>query len=807
MAWRWVVGPPGSGRTGAAVAAARAAAAAGRRVAWIGLPTQRDHALRRLAAAGPLLGVAFLTLQQLALLQLGRAGRLRPQVLGTARLALVAEALAERAGVLPSPGEASLFARAIGEARRHGLGPDEQAALAETLARAGDPGAAEVARLADVHARYRRLKAEAWDDDDVRAAAWEEAAGAAAADLRAALPGDLLVVDGFRELAPGDLAWLARLAEVVEVVLTADDAAPDVDDGLVTRLPARPAQVEAWRFANPVAEVRWVLRSLARDLADGLDPRDVAVVAPPAAARALAVLANEFGVVLADERPRSLTDLPYGRLLADLLELPEHPTAGRLLAVPALAELGRAALAAGLAGRDAIGRLADEIGAAGAWTDWLAALTPGPAALPWARQLVALAADLLAADGTSPMPGGEPPAVVAASRAWAADLARAQEAALRRAQEAARLGSGDGFRAWWLALLRASSLRERPRPGVALLEPARASGRRFRRVYLVGAVAGAYDVGEREDAFVPEEARVAAADAGAGRLPRRHRGRDAAWREELRRRGDLVTITHADADRGGPLRPDALLLGAPHGAAAPEVPTASRVEATAGPPFAPAAGERAPAAAPLETLRLAQDCAFRAWAAPLVEGDPRAAWVGRARRALVQGGAWSDRREAELARAFPPLAPWLARHRAALARLRFGVALAGPGFEARLDAVERDGDRVTIVRFALPGEPPAAAVRPDLRWTELWAADALRRRTRDAPARVDVAAWTLGGERVLLTPDGVDAGAFVARRARVRGLASEAAVRWAAGPPRPAPGHRCRDCPVADLCRPEEGHA
>jgi ATP-dependent helicase/nuclease subunit B len=347
MAWRWWVGPPGSGKTERAVAAARSAAQGGGRVAWIGLPPQRDQVLRRLVADGPLLGVEFLSFQQLALLQLGRANRLRPQVVGTARLVLVAEALAAHAGALPTPGEAQLFARAIAEAKRHALTPDALAALAEVLP-PGDPSGAELRRLADVAAVYEHGKGDAWDDDDVRAAAWAVARAAAPADLRRWLAVDLIVVDGWRELPPGDLAWLRSLAAAVDVAVTAVDEPPLAPDVAVERLTERPVAVEAWRFANPVAEVRWVLRALARDLAEGHDPRDLAVVAPAGTARALVALAGEFGVDLAEEAPRALVDLPLGRLLVDLLELPVHPTASRLLAVPALAPLGRRALAEGV---------------------------------------------------------------------------------------------------------------------------------------------------------------------------------------------------------------------------------------------------------------------------------------------------------------------------------------------------------------------------------------------------------------------------------------------------------------------------
>jgi len=795
VGWRWVVGGPGAGKTERAVADARRAAAEGRRVAWIGLPAQRDQVLRRLVAAGPLLGVEFLTFQQLALLQLGRAGRLRPQILATARLALVAEALAERFGALPTPGEAGLFTRAIAEAKRHGNDPDRMSALAARP----DGGAGETARLAEVFAGYERLKGEAWDDDDVRASAQAAARAVPSETLRGWLPADLLVVDGWREVPPADLAWLRAVAEAADVVVTsaAEPPAGWVEPATLERLADRPVTLDAWRFANPVAEVRWVLRAVARDLAEGLDPRDLAVIAPPGAARALEALAGEFGVALADEAPRALVDLPFGRVLVDLLELPEHPTAGRLLAVPALAELGRRALAEGLTGREAIGRVAADAGLATEWQDWLAALTPAEDTLAWAREVVALAADL--------MPGsGHPTAAAAGPTAFVGPVARAQEAALRRAQEAARLASGEGFRAWWMALLRASSLRERPRPGVALIEPRRAAGRRFRRAYLVGVVAGAYDLGEREDYFVPEEARVplaalnGATDAG---LPRRHRGLDAAWRAELRARADHVTVTHADADRGGPLRADEALLGAARGATPPDLPSASALEALAAAPFdAPGASEPG-GPTTVETLRRAQECAFQAWAAPLADADPRAPWARRARRALTAEGPWSDAREVALAAEFPLLADWLAGQRAELARLTYGVRLRGEGTEARLDAVARDGTHVRIVRFLLPGEEPLAPLRPDLRWSELWAADQLRRHHGATCTRVDVVAWPLGGEPRLLTPDGVDAPPLATRRRQLRRTVAEARDRWSTGPPQPSPGFRCGACPVADLCR------
>jgi ATP-dependent helicase/nuclease subunit B len=793
MGWRWLQGPPGAGKTAHMLARAREAADAGERVAWIGLPAQRDHILRRLAAAGPILGVSFYTFQQLALLQLGAAGSLRPQILGTARLALVAEALAEIAGALPTPGEASLFTHGIAEVKRYGLDPAALQRLLTRKKRVGVQGLSEAGRLLAVYRAYERIKGGAWDDDDVRNAARAAATDSDAASLRRAIPADRLIVDGWRELLPGDLTWLRELARGVAVEI-ATALAPA---GVATEpLAPTPSTLSVYRFANPIAEVRWVLRAVARDLAAGIDPRDLAVIAPEGTAAAMRALAAEFGVVLAPEAPRALVDLPFGRLLVDLLELGEQPTAGRLLAIPALAALGRRALLEGLAGRAAILQLAREEEMVGVWEDWQRALTPTDPPLDWARSLLALAADLHLADGSAS------PEVEEGERVA---VARAQEAALRRAQEASRIAAGEGFRAWWLALLRAASVQERPRPGVALIDPQRASGRRYRRAYLVGAVAGAFSAGEREDYFFPEEARAPweAFDKGLmGELPRRHRGLDGQWREEWRTRADALTITHAEADRERLLAPDVALLARPRGDVAPELPSASPLEGAVADPFealpllAPVAGR------PLvETLRRAEQCSFAAWAASLVEGDPRAPWWERARRLLRAPGTIDEGRLRSLRGAFPLLAPWLDAHGEGLLGLQTGVRLEGGGVVARVDALRSAPSGVTLVRFLLPGEAPLGVLDPTQRWNELWAADLLRSKYPARCPRVDILAWPLAGEPQSVTPDGVDRGPLLARRRRLVALVAAAAQRWREHPPTPKPDHHCRRCAVADLCR------
>jgi energy-coupling factor transporter ATP-binding protein EcfA2 len=119
----------------------------------------------------------------------------------------------------------------------------------------------------------------------------------------------------------------------------------------------------------------------------------------------------------------------------------------------------------------------------------------------------------------------------------------------------------------------------------------------------------------------------------------------------------------------------------------------------------------------------------------------------------------------------------------------------------QIDAVRREGARLTLIRFLLPGEVAAAVIDPSERWNELWAADRLRRRYPVRCARADIVAWPLVGDPQLLTPEGVDHGPLLARRRRLQGLVATAAEAWRASAPTPQPDYHCRECRVADLCR------
>src|SRR5690606_33700728 len=378
----------------------------------------------------------------------------------------VAEALRAVSGALPSPGEARLFAAAIAEAKRFAVTPG---ALAT-----GTDDDVERTRLVDVYQAYEGAMVGSWDYDDVRLAAVAMTELAARDDAAraavAAVPVDVLIVDGLREVGPLELRALKALARWREVHLTLP--APPPGEEPTTRLPAGPTpRIDRYEAPNPVAEARWVMNSLKRDLAEtGADPVGRAVIAPAASATASVALADEYGAPIMDETPVALAETPAGSALLDLLAVAESPTASRLLVVPDLAPLAAAALERGVSGHDALGLLARELGLPTRWREWLERLSVHGDPVAWARYVVT---DVLTLSHPV-LPDGF------------------EDKVMTMAQEAARLGSDEGFQHWWSALLSAARHGRRQPGGVALLDATLASGRRFAKVYLLGAVEGAY---------------------------------------------------------------------------------------------------------------------------------------------------------------------------------------------------------------------------------------------------------------------------------------------------------------------------
>src|SRR5690606_22129947 len=178
-------------------------------VYWSGLPHQRARTLARLAAAtGTLLGIQFFTLQQLYYRLLENHPNVKPLAGPGLQLAHVAQAIHATRGRTPTPGEASLYLRAIKEAKRAGLTPNQL------------PQATQAERdLVEIYDAYTRVNSITWDYEDYRAHALEQLERG-----QVTLPA--IVIDGFIELHPTDVQVIQALARHTPVYL-ALEAAPD----------------------------------------------------------------------------------------------------------------------------------------------------------------------------------------------------------------------------------------------------------------------------------------------------------------------------------------------------------------------------------------------------------------------------------------------------------------------------------------------------------------------------------------------------------------------------------------------------
>ncbi|MCX7600752.1 MAG: ATP-dependent nuclease subunit B [Meiothermus sp.] len=761
-----IVGPPASGKTTRLLEVAHSYLAKRKRVWWVCLPAQKAYVYRRATENGAVLGLEVLTSQQLYYRLLAASYGLKPILTGPGRVALVGEALMSGDDPRPSPGEARLFARAIAEAKRNGVKPEAIPAHSP-----------EARRLQRVYARYEELKASwgRWDYDDFRAGALALLEGG-----RVRLEPDLLIVDGFRELSALELRLIKALAAHLPVWVGLPEAPPGWGPQEV--LPPRPVTTQAYRAQNPVSEARWVLRSIKRDLAEGIKPLDIAVVAPESRIPALLTLADEYGLPLVSQLASTAAETPEGRLLLELLELPDYPTPSRLLAVPDLAPLGRAALERGLVGLEATTRLAAELGLQGVWAAWLARLNPpasGPAphpSLAWAQELL----DALPEVRHSPR----------------------RAVLMERALEAHRIATGPEFRLWWAALLAETHEPHRPPGGVALLTPNLASGQRWKRLYLTYAVEGAYSAAEQEDYFVPEELRASLEEVlrqAGGLLPRRFLGRDRLLLEELRSRAEAVVVTYPEAGQEGPFEPEPALVPAVP-PVLPPLPPASPLETLQSQGYQAPLGSVNLGPARLEDLRRYHECGFQFWAMRLQPEAAETEWWRQWVRELRKAQKLVPARLEALAQQFPQAEGWMRHHCALLGELSLGYTLQGEGLEAYLDGVLRKGGEAHLYRFVAPETPPKAAeeaVRD--RWSERWAAGYLLSAFKGRIQRVYLWAWPVLGEPVQVY--GKPITQVWDALERLQRKAQEVHSRYKAGVVEPNPGFRCRTCGVRDVCR------
>ena len=464
---------------------------------WIALPAQRRYFLWRLGQEGVRLGLEALHFQRAYFRVVSEAGEPRPVLGRGERIARVAEAYREALGQPPAPGEAVLFTRGVAELKRHGLSPDWRPDCRHD---------GEALRLLQVYRVYERAKAAdgVWDSDDVRL----EAVRLVEAG-RFRFPGGVFVA-GFFELLPLEARFLEGLsAGGAEVFLSTPAPGPGN------------SKRRRFRAENPALELRWALYSLAQDVAGGIPPHELALVVPPGRVAQAELLAREYDVYLMRETPRSLAETAAGKAALALATFHRHPRPEGLFWFPELRPLAEAALARGLSGREALAKLAAELGLSAAFEAALAELAPGPE----------LAARVL-------------------SRIEAEEE---HAALLERLWREAQAAGGAEADLWWESLIRAQEF-YRPEPlGIALLTPEAAVGRRYRKAYVVSASEGSYRLSEREDYFFPEECRR------QGLTPRL-RGHD-RWRTAaLLNLGEEVWISYPETDAGAVLRPDPALF-------------------------------------------------------------------------------------------------------------------------------------------------------------------------------------------------------------------------------------------------------
>ncbi|MGQ9692991.1 MAG: hypothetical protein ACUVQC_05975, partial [Thermaceae bacterium] len=469
-----------------------------RGVSWVGLPHQRPFLLRRLAQrAKAVLGLEYLLREGLYYRLAARMVEIRPLVLGLERLALVARALKEEGHAL-SPGLARLYAQAIAEHKRFGLEPQEEP-------------------LRSVHRRYEALKGGRWDYDDYRQQAPRLAQKAKP------IPA-LLVVDGFRRHNPLDLEFALELGKRTEVLVTG----VEFPEGLpVERLAeASPPRFTPVLYPNPIEELRLTLEALREDLLK-LHPYDLLVVAPSRLIPGLVAMGERLGLPLWDGRPKSLLRPVLEALLSahptglDLLVLASHLKQRGASQAEALETLARRVLEEGVAGFGAIRRLVEN--------------PSQEEALETYRNLKAALLEGRVREVLREL-----------------DLPHREE--MRKLFQLAQSIDPQDPLPWWETLLREAPLPQEPIQGVPVLPPERAPGVRAEKAYLLHFSLEAYEALEREDPFVPEEARRPLA-LRPRHLPPRLSGDGGLFLWELLHRGEETVVSFPKADEDGPTYP------------------------------------------------------------------------------------------------------------------------------------------------------------------------------------------------------------------------------------------------------------
>lgn len=784
-----ITGPAGSGKTAHLLQIAQAATRAGKRVWWVGLPHQRAHVMRRLTSlAGVVMGFEFMSTQQLYTRLISDNSHLLallPPLPNTERIAMVGGAIAEINQGTPGPGEAKLFAASIAELKRHNLTPDDIPT--------SDP---ETDLLKQVFQTYERLRqdvrgqGEFWDYDDYRI----QAAKLLNKRKPITVAADLVIFDGFRTYTPLELTILKRLAKRAEVLASAI-ILPEKAPKPKARFDERPTNRHVYRADNPIEELRFVLRSVKQDLANGMDPLEVGIIAPEGDHPFIETLAQEYGVPLMPSVPTKLSQTAAGALLMDLLTFVENPSPSKLERLPELYDLAVTARRENMTGMDGIALVAQHLDLTKELNAWVERLSPPDQAAD---------AEAWALDLIDSLPGID----AGATRVGWETL---RELMARHAREATHLGGGKSYRDWFASLLDDSPVPAIHNGAVQLLTAVPASGVQFQKAYLTSAMTGAYTLGEGEDYFVPEEWRGdLPSDKHSRRpfLPRRFAGMETVLHQELRSRAAEMIVTFSAADQNARNFAEPDLVGNPSDAQPlPSTPAGSPVELYGYQPFEPV-GEFPEDQLPtsVEGLRSFQECPVKYWGQQnLPRDDEEPWWVALVRDMRNMEDTADEQAVKNVAGRNSIARDWLLANAGELGQYKYGVSIPkdpdGPE-SSYVHAAHMDTTRgvATLLRFVEPGRVTSDREANSLiydRWNELWAAAYLLKHYGNILHRVDIKVWPILGEpylgRKVTSNDRVAVERLQKARSAVGALKQPSFE--------PKPGHYCRVCDFAKVCR------
>ncbi|GGJ41973.1 UvrD-helicase domain-containing protein [Deinococcus roseus] len=537
---RIVVGAAGSGKTTAVLKHAWKHAKDG--VTLFCLPHQRQDLVKRLSEE-PTLNVRVTDLQSVAYEVLERGGNEKNFLSIPGRVALLGRLLMSDRKDYPTPGEAALYAHAIGDLKK------------QNVAGKLDPRkvGAQGKHLLGLAARYQQELQERHllDLDDVRLLASELLENG----LQWSARPQHLLIDGYSELNPLELRLIRALALTSRsLILTLPANAPypyqtrlgkkdlegyaDFLKASVTELsykalPAFTVQV----YPNVTREARQVVAQVKAALLEGIPASEMAVVVPRDSATAnLLKLAEEARIPLLDEQPGTPVDSFHGRKLMTLLSTRRRNYPTRDLFDLSMFYEGLNRVAEELEGRGLNGihaHLLEDVNRESLSLLMLETAPTDGSSQGWLNWIETLL------DRIKHPESSRDPIRIMAREVFELIPAEKQKHTV--------------LEDWLMALLPSVAMTRERQEGVRVLTPEQITGRRFQKLWLMNATEHQYLLEEKEDFFFTEEERL---NLG---LPRSMRGIAESLFYEVFTRALQVTLSYASADRDGVQRPHRLL--------------------------------------------------------------------------------------------------------------------------------------------------------------------------------------------------------------------------------------------------------